>query len=84
MTIDDEKIASQLTTQWINERKKLREGLQNLCQIKTWLDQKEDKTCLEEKVLQQLKSSKPELAVYLFFLIVALVEIRFTNSVFCL
>ena len=62
-TVDDEKISCQITTQWINERKQLRENLKNLGQIKTWLERKKEKTCLEEKVLQQLSSTSPEVGL---------------------
>jgi len=60
---EDEKISSQITTQWINERKQLRENLKNLSQIKSWLERKKDKTCLEEKVLNQLISTSPKVNV---------------------
>ena len=60
LKLDGGKISSQLTTQWINERKQLRDNLKNFCQIKPWLERKDNKTCLEEKVLHQLQLTGSE------------------------
>lgn len=59
---DDQNI-----TDWVDQRKKLRNGLSSMGLDISWLKRKADKTCLEESVLVQLKKDNDLVSTFELF-----------------
>ena len=59
---------SSTITDWVEQRKKLRNGLNSMGMTISWLERKLSKTCLEESVLAQLQKENDQVYNYFFVL----------------